>query len=73
MLTLRELLSDERFESDSSTLQRKLDFFFGDSINEDKEVLYDDNYKWLRQIENRRFFLPNMDRIFSLVILTIVR
>ena len=30
------------------------------------EVFYDDNYKWLRQIENQRFFLPNMERMFSL-------
>jgi len=45
MLTLRGLLSDGQFKSGSQTLLRKLDFFFGDSINKDEEVLYDGNYK----------------------------
>ena len=66
MLTLMELLSDGQFESDSRTLLRKSVFFFGDSINENEEGLYDDNYKWLCQIEYRRFFLSNMERIFLL-------
>ena len=61
-----ELLSDGQFESDSCTLLRKPDFFFGDSIDEDEKVLYDDNYKWLRQIRNQRFFLPNMKHMFPL-------
>jgi len=43
MLTLMELLSDRQFESDSRTPLRKPDFFFGDSINEDEKVLYEDN------------------------------
>jgi len=58
MLSLWELLSDERFESDSCTLLRKLDFFFGDSSDEDVEVLYD--IQMASQIKNRRFFLPNI-------------
>ena len=66
MLTLQELFSDGQFELDSRTLLRKPDFFFGDSINEDEKVLYDDNYKWFCQIENRRFFLPNMEQMFPL-------
>jgi len=50
MLTLRELLSDGRFESDSHSLLRKPNLFFGDSIDEDSidedaKFLYDDNYK----------------------------
>jgi len=45
MLTLWGLLSDGKFESGSHALLRKLDFFFGDSINKDEEVLYNDNYK----------------------------
>jgi len=47
MLTLREILSDGQFESDSRTPLRKPIFFFGDSINEDETALYDGNYKWL--------------------------
>ena len=39
MLTLREIISDSRFESDSRALLRKPDFFFGDSIEEDEAVL----------------------------------
>ena len=48
MLTLREILSDGQFESDSRTLLRKPAFFFGGSIEEDEAALYDRNYKWLR-------------------------
>jgi len=29
--------------------------------------LYDGDYKWLRQIGDRRFFLPNMERMYPLV------
>jgi len=48
MRTLREILSDGQFESDSRSLLRKPAFFFGDSIEEDEAALYDGNYKWLR-------------------------
>ena len=54
MLTLREIISDGLFESDSHTLLRKPAFFFGDSIEEDETDLYDGNYKWLRQIGDRK-------------------
>ena len=58
MLTLWEIISDSRFESDSHALLRKPDFLFDDSIEEDEAILilYDGDYKWLRQIGNRRFF-----------------
>jgi len=69
MLTLREIISDGLLESDSRVLLRKPDFFFGDSIEEDEVVLYDGDYKWLRQISNRRFFLPNMERMYPLAYL----
>ena len=65
-LTLRVLLSDGWLESDARMLLRKSDFFFGDSIDEDEEDLYDVNYKWLCQIRNWYFFLPNMERMFPL-------
>ena len=39
MLTLLEIISDGRFESDSHTPLRKPDFFFGDSIEEDEAAL----------------------------------
>ena len=41
-------------------------FLFGDTINEDEEILFDGNYKWLRQIREYYFFLSNMERIFPL-------
>ena len=62
MLTLQEIISDGRFELDSRALMKKPDFFFGDSIEKDEAALYDGNYKWLRKIGNRRFFLSNMGR-----------
>jgi len=69
MLTLREIISDGRFESNSRALLRKPEFFFGDSIEEDEAALYDGDYKWLRQIGNMRFFLPNMERMYPLAYL----
>ena len=69
MLTLREIISDGRFESDSRALLRKPNFFFDDSIEEDEAALYDGNYKWLHQIGDRRFFLPNMERMYPLTYL----
>ena len=59
-LTLRELISDGKFESDDKTLMRKPIFLFGDSINADESPLIDGNYRWLRKIGNRFLFLPNM-------------
>ena len=69
MRTLREILSDGQFESDSRTLLRKPAFFFGDSVKEDEAALYDGNYKWLHRIGGRKFFLPNMERIYPLAYL----
>jgi len=65
-LTLWELITDERFESDARSLLRKLNFLFGDSVSEDAEVMYDGSYKWLRRLGGRHFFLMNMERMFSL-------
>ena len=69
MLALREIISDGQFESNSHALLRKPNFFFGDSIEEDEAVLYDGDYKWLCQIGKRRFFLPNMERMYPLAYL----
>ena len=66
MVTLREIISDGLFESDSRTPLRKPTFFFGDTIGEDDRILYDGEYKWLRQIGDKRFFLPNMERMYPL-------
>ena len=69
MLTLQEIISDGRFESDSGGLLRKPDFFFGDLIEEDDVALYDWDYKWLCQIGSRRFFLLNMEWMYPLAYL----
>ena len=42
-LTVRELISDRRFEFDNRRLFRKPEFLYGDAIEEDEEVLYDGN------------------------------
>jgi len=66
MLTLRDITSDGLFESDSCALLRKPSFFFGDAITEDDRILCNGDYKWLRQIGDMRFFLPNMERMYPL-------
>ena len=49
-------MTNGRFESDTRIVLKKPDFFFGDVITEDDRVLYDRDYKSLRQIRDRRFF-----------------
>ena len=40
--------------------------FFGDAITEEDRILYDGDYTWLSQIGDRKFFLPNMERMSPL-------
>ena len=58
MVTLREIISDGLFETDSRTPLRKPAFLFGDAIDEDDRILHDGDYKWLRQIGDRRSSFP---------------
>jgi len=64
--TLRELMTDVAFTTDSRVLMKKPAFFFGDHISEGGYTLHDGDYKWLRQIGDRRFFLLNMERMYPL-------
>jgi len=66
MVTLWEIISDGLFEMDSRTSLWKPTFLFGDVIDEDDRILHDVDYKWLRQIGDMRFFLLNMERMYSL-------
>ena len=66
MRTFRENITDGVFETDSRTPLKKPVFFFGDDIDEDGSALHDGDYKWLRQIGDRKFFLPNMERMYPL-------
>ena len=65
-ITLRELISDGRFESDDRTLMRKPVFLFGDSIDADESPLIVGNYRWLRKIGDIFLFLPIMLRMVPL-------
>ena len=47
-------------------IAKKTDFLFGDSVDKDAEVMYDSGYKWLHRLGECRFFLPGMERMFSL-------
>ena len=69
MLTFREIMINGRFESDTRITLKKPDFFFGDAIAKDDRILYDRDYKWLHQIGDMRFFLPNMERMYPLAYL----
>ena len=66
MMTLRELMTDAEFTADSRVPMKKPVFFFRDKISEGGYTLHDGDYKWLRQIEGRKFFLPNMERMYPL-------
>ena len=66
MTTFRELMTDAEFKMDSRIPLKKPVFFFSDNIGEGGYVLHDGDYKWLRQIGDRKFFLPNMERMYPL-------
>ena len=62
-------MTNGRLDYDTRIILKKPDFFFGDAITEDDRVLYDGDYKWLYQIEDRRFFLLNMEGMYHLAYL----
>ena len=69
MLTFQEIMTNGLFESDARVVLKKPNFFFGDAITEEDKVLYNGDNKWLHQIGDRRFFLPNMERMYLLAYL----
>jgi len=66
MLSFREIMTNGLFESNTRVVLKKPDFFFGDVITEEDRVLHNGDYKWLRQIGGKRFFLPNTERMYPL-------
>nr|ABB55317.1 zinc transporter, putative [Asparagus officinalis] len=44
----------------------KPSFLFGDSVKMDSKRVSEGNYKWLRTVNNRRLFLPNLERMWPL-------
>ena len=56
MLTFREIMTNWLFESNTRVVLKKPDFFFGDVITKEDRVLHDEDYKWLHQIGDMRFF-----------------
>ena len=66
MTTFRELMTDAAFITDARVPLEKPAFFFGDHIGDGGYSMYDGTYKWLRQIGGRRFFLPDMERMYPL-------
>ena len=66
MTTLRVLMTDAAFTTDDRVKLEKHAFFFEDRIGDGGYSMYDGNYRWLRQIGDRRFFLPDMERMFPM-------
>jgi len=66
MVTFRELMTDAAFTTDARIPLEKPAFFFGDHVGDGGYSMYDGDYKWLRQIGDRRFFLPDMERMYPL-------
>jgi len=65
-LTLRELITDGKLESSKRESLRKPIYLFGDAMEADDNIVFDGNYKWLRKIGDRLFFLPNMAHMVPL-------
>ena len=68
MTTLREVMTDGRFESGKQSLMKKPAFFYGDSIPDSNEAL-DGKYKWIRVVGDKHLFLPDMDMMYPLIYL----
>ena len=47
---------------------KKPEYFYGDSIP-DSAKGFDGKYKWIRVVNGRNLFLPDMDRMFPLIYL----
>ena len=63
---LRVLVTDAKFETGSRKKLTKPAFLFGDRVSISKGIMHGGHYKWLRQIGDRRFFLPDMHRMFPI-------
>ena len=63
-LTFREIISDGKLELEGRKLTGSR--CSSGTIDGSNDGLFDDNYKWLCQINNQHFFLPNMERMVPL-------
>ena len=68
MATLREVMTDGRFESAKQSLMKKPAFFYDDSIPDSDKAL-DGRYKWICMVDDKHLFLPDMDRMYPLIYL----
>ena len=68
-MTLRELMTDGRFEYEKRTLMKKPQFFYRDSIVDQDNEVFEGKYKWICKIGDQHLFLPDMDRMYPLIYL----
>ena len=64
--TLREVMTDGSFQSSKRSLMKRPEYFYGDSIP-DSSKGFDGKYKWLRVVDGRNMFIPDMDRMYPLI------
>ena len=58
------MVTDAKFETAEREVLKKPSFLFGDSVKMDPKRVSEGNYKWLRTVNNRRLFLPNLERMW---------
>ena len=68
-MTLREVMTDSRFESEKRALMKKPQFFYGDPIPDHDNDVFEGKYKWIRVIADQYLFLPDMDQMCPLIYL----
>ena len=68
-MTLREIMTDGRFESEKRALMKKPEFFYGDVIVDRDSDALEGKYKWIRVVGDQHLFPPDMDRIYHLIYL----
>lgn len=67
--TMREFMTGAVFEGKDKKKMKNPNFLFGDQRELPEDYLFNGNYKWLRQIQGRYMFLPNLKCSYPLLYL----
>lgn len=61
-----EIITDFPFEAMNQEALEKPAFFFGDSVKNSNEILFEEETKWLHQTNDLLIFLRDMERSYHL-------
>lgn len=62
-------MSNGHFETELREPLAKTSYFFGDSIQEDDDFMFEGKERWLHTVDDMHIFLPGMPRSYELTYL----